>query len=407
MKRIGLLLGAALIVGICYFVVYPRLFPRSLSTVSTAPLVNAPPAGTKGHERGGAASVVVASAKSEDVPVTKTVVGTIEPVDTVAIKPQIDGIVVETEVADGQVVKNGDVLLRLDDRAIRAMLDKDQALLAKDQASLVAANLDLQSAMDLQKRNVDTNQQVYQADAAAKVLEATIAMDKAQITADQVQLSYTIIAAPMDGRVGVVNTSVGNLVRSADTNGLLTITRMAPLRVAFTIAERDLPGLRAAVANHPTPVRIELPGQKQPIASGTLNFIDSSVDPSTGTVVMKADLANTDGALWPGQYVTAVVELTVHKNATTVPLVSIQQGNDGTFVFLVHPDKTVAKQNVTLADTVGDTAVIASGLGPGDQVVVDGQLHLQDGSLVQTSSPAADVESRNPTGQADTREAAK
>ncbi|TXR49639.1 efflux RND transporter periplasmic adaptor subunit [Phyllobacterium endophyticum] len=407
MKRIGLLLGAAFILGIGSFVVYPRLLPRSPSPVSGAPLADASSAVSKGHKGGGAASVVVASVKSENVPVTKTVVGTIEPVDTVAIKPQIDGIVVETEVTDGQLVKTGDVLLRLDDRAIRAMLDKDQALLAKDQASLVAANLDLQSAMDLQKRSVDTNQQVYQADAAAKVLQATIAMDRAQITADQVQLSCTIIAAPMDGRVGVVNTSVGNLVRTADTSGLLTITRMAPLRVAFTIAERDLPGLRAAVADHPTPVEIKLPGQKETVASGTLNFIDSSVDTSTGTVVMKADLANTDGALWPGQYVTAIVELTVHENATTVPLVAIQQGNDGTFVFLVHPDKSVAKQNVTLTDTVGDKAVIASGLGPGDQVVVDGQLHLQDGSLVQTSSPTADVDSHNSTGQADTREVAK
>ncbi|WP_114430924.1 efflux RND transporter periplasmic adaptor subunit [Phyllobacterium bourgognense] len=393
MKRIGLLLGAALIAGIGYFVVYPELYQHASPPAQSTSSGDTSPASGKVRKGGGTASVVVASAKSEDVPVTKTIVATMEPIDTVAVKPQIDGVVVATEVTDGQMVKTGDVLFQLDDRAIRAMIDKDQALLAKDQASLVAANLDLTSAQDLQKRNVDTNQQVYQFEAAVKVLEATINMDKAQIAADQVQLSYMTITAPIDGRVGVVNTSVGNFVRNNDTNALLTITKMAPLRVAFVIAERDLPALRSAVADHPTPVQVKLPGSNDTVATGTLNFIDSSVDTSSGTVVLKADIANMDGALWPGQYVTAVVELTVHKNATTVPLVAIQQGNDGSFVFLVHSNKTVAKQNITLTDMVGDTAVVASGIAPGDQVVVDGQLHLQDGSPVQTSTQAADIAS--------------
>ena len=128
-----------------------------------------------------------------------------------------------------------------------------------------------------------------------------------------------------------------------------------------------------------------------------MNFIDSSVDTASGTVVLKADIANDDGALWPGQYVTAVVDLSVHKNATTVPSIAIQQGNDGSFVFLVHPDKTVAMQNVTLANTVGETAVVASGITPGDQVVVDGQLHLQEGPLCRRRTQAAGYRRRRPT----------
>jgi multidrug efflux system membrane fusion protein len=406
MKRIGLLIVVLALVGIGLFLAYPEVFHRASSPVAGAASTTAGPgsAAKAGNSRkgAGAASVVVAAAKSEDVPVTKTVVGTMEPIDTVAVKPQIDGVVVATQVSDGQMVKTGDVLFRLDDRAIRAMIGKDQAQLAKDQASLVAANQDLAGAHDLLRRGVDTNQQVYQADAVAKVLEASIGMDKAQIEADQVQLSYTTITAPIDGRVGVINTSIGNLVRSADTGiGLLTITRMAPLRVAFTLAERDLPAVRAAVAQQPTSVAIKLPDSSDAIATGTLNFIDSSVDTGSGTVVLKADIANADGALWPGQYVTAVLELSVHKNATTVPLVAVQQGNDGPFVFVVHPDKTVALQMVTLIDTVGDTAVVASGVSPGDRVVVDGQLHLQDGAPVQTS-PRADLVSStaSPTQQA-------
>ncbi|PSH64789.1 efflux RND transporter periplasmic adaptor subunit [Phyllobacterium brassicacearum] len=404
MKRIGLAIAIPVTIGVGYFLACPELSLRAsapdTSAMPSASLSTEKEATATGKRGKGSAvpSVVVAEAKTEDVPVSKTVVGTIEPIDTVAVRPQIDGVVIADNVTDGQMVKAGDVLFRLDDRAIRAMIDKDQAQLAKDQASLVAANLDLSSAQNLEKQRVDTNQQVYQADAAVKVLEASIAMDKAQIEADQVQLSYMTIAAPIDGRVGVVNTSLGNLVRTADTgNGLLTITRMAPLRVAFTIAESDLPALRAAVADHPTRVQIQLPGGSETIATGTLNFIDSSVDTASGTVVLKADLDNRDGALWPGQYVTAIVDLSLQKNATTVPLIAVQQGNNGSFVFLVRADKTAAMQPVTLTSSVGDTAVIASGIKPGDQVVVDGQLHLQDGATVRTSSDAsslADVEAR-------------
>ncbi len=400
MKRIGLVIAIPVIIGVGYFLAYPELSLRAsapdtnaMPSASFLTENEAPATGMRG--KGSAVpSVVVAEAKTEDVPVSKTVVGTIEPVDTVAVRPQIDGVVIADNVTDGQMVKAGDVLFRLDDRAIRAMIDKDQAQLAKDQASLVAANLDLSSAQDLEKQRVDTNQQVYQANAAVKVLEASIAMDKAQIEADRIQLSYMTITAPIEGRVGVVTTSLGNLVRTADTgNGLLTITRMAPLRVAFTIAESDLPALRAAVADHPTRVQIQLPAGSETIATGTLNFIDSSVDTASGTVVLKADLDNRDGALWPGQYVTAIVDLSLQKNATTVPLIAVQQGNNGSFVFLVRADKTAAMQPVTLTSTVGDTAVIASGIKPGDQIVVDGQLHLQDGATVRTSQSQTDASS--------------
>lgn len=395
MKRIGLVIAIPVMIGVGYFLAYPDRSPRA-----SAPDQGAMPTASLSASNGSATAqtrkrnaivplVVVAAAKKEDVPVAKTVVGTIEPVETVAIRPQIDGVVVAKNVADGQMVKAGDILFKLDDRAIRATLDKDQASLAKDEASLVAAKLDLSGAQNLAKQRVDTDQQVYQSEAAVKVLEAMIEMDKAQISADQVQLSYMTIAAPIDGRVGVVNTSVGNLVRTDDTTSLLTITRMAPLRVAFTLAESDLPALRAAVATHPAAVKIKLPGRNDTVANGTLNFIDSSVDTASGTIVLKADVANEDGALWPGQYVTTVVDLSVQKDATTVPLIAVQQGNSGSFVFLVHPDKKVAMQNVTLGNTAGDTAVIASGVKPGDEVVVDGQLHLQDGATVQTTTKEA------------------
>ncbi|MGO4451997.1 efflux RND transporter periplasmic adaptor subunit [Phyllobacterium sp. TAF24] len=383
MKRLGLLIAFVVLAGLGYVFLYPHL--------------NAPPAGKgpttvatatqgKGSGKGRSAavpSIVAATAKTEDVPISKTVVGNIEPIDTVVIRPQADGVVMVTSVKDGQMVKAGDVLFQLDDRTIRATIDKDKAALAKDQANLDSANQDLIAAQALSNRKIDTQQQAYQALAAVNALKASIAMDQAQIEADQVQLSYMTIKAPIDGRVGVVNTSVGNLVRMADTgSGLLTITRMAPLRVSFTVAESDLPTLRDAMKERPLNVLIKVPGSKNVVASGPLNFVDSSVDTASGTIVLKADVANDNGALWPGQYVTATVEIGTHKDAVTVPLIAIQQGNDGTFAFVVGADKKVVKQAVTVVETVGDIAVTTAGLKSGDHVVIDGQLHLQDGSSV-------------------------
>jgi multidrug efflux system membrane fusion protein len=399
-KRLGLLIAFVVLAGLGYVFLYPHL--------------NAPPAGKgpttvatatqgKGSGKGRSAavpSIVAATAKTEDVPISKTVVGNIEPIDTVVIRPQADGVVMVTSVKDGQMVKTGDVLFQLDDRTIRATIDKDKAALAKDQANLDSANQDLIAAQALSNRKIDTQQQAYQALAAVNALKASIAMDQAQIEADQVQLSYMTIKAPIDGRVGVVNTSVGNLVRMADTgSGLLTITRMAPLRVSFTVAESDLPTLRNAMKERPLNVLIKVPGSKNVVASGPLNFVDSSVDTASGTIVLKADVANDNGALWPGQYVTATVEIGTHKDAVTVPLIAIQQGNDGTFAFVVGADKKVTKQAVTVVETVGDTAVTTAGLKSGDHVVIDGQLHLQDGSSVIET--VADSQSAVPALSAD------
>jgi membrane fusion protein, multidrug efflux system len=221
-KRLGLLIAFVVLAGLGYIFLSPHL--------------NAPPAG-KGRSAA-VPSIVAATAKTEDVPITKTVVGNIEPINTVIIRPQADGVVMATNVKDGQMVKAGDVLFQLDDRTIRATIEKDKAALAKDQANLDSANQDLIGAQALSSQKINTQQQTYQALAVVNALKASIAMDTAQIQADEVLLSYMTIKAPIDGRVGVVNTSVGNFVRTADTGGgLLTITRMAPLRVSFTVAE--------------------------------------------------------------------------------------------------------------------------------------------------------------------------
>lgn len=395
MKRLGRLIAFVVLAGLGYIFLSPHLNAPPAGKGPTTVAATAPAAGSGKGRSAAVPSIVAATAKTEDVPITKTVVGNIEPINTVIIRPQADGMVMATNVKDGQMVKAGDVLFQLDDRTIRATIEKDKAALAKDQANLDSANQDLIAAQALSSQRINTQQQTYQALAVVNALKASIAMDTAQIQADEVLLSYMTIKAPIDGRVGVVNTSVGNFVRTADTGGgLLTITRMAPLRVSFTVAESDLPTLRDAMKERQLDVLVKVPGSKEVIASGPLNFVDSSVDTASGTIVLKADVANDDGALWPGQYINATVEIGTHKDAVTVPLIAIQQGNDGTFAFVVGPDKKVIKQAVTVVETVGDTAVTTAGLKSGDHVVIDGQLHLQDGSSVIET--VADVDTAAP-----------
>ncbi len=248
-----------------------------------------------------------------------------------------------------------------------------------------------------------TQQQLEQQQALVKTGQASIAVDKAQLQADEVQLGYTTITAPIAGRVGVVNVTTGNLVRASDANPLLTITQMAPLRVSYTVPERDLASYRTALAgSDPVTVKAIDPTSGKERATGQLNFIDSSVDTGSGTIVLKADFANADGALWPGEYVRVQSQLGIRKNATVVPLTAVQQTDQGFFVFLVKPGATVAKQVVTVADTRGDRAIIASGVTPGDHVVTEGQLRLTDGAAIRETiagggKPAPGI-SANETG---------
>lgn len=341
-----------------------------------------------GSGAGRGIAVVTAAAVSQDVPETRHAVGWIEPIATVAVRSRIDGVVVEQDVTDGVLVKAGDVLFRLDDSAIQAAIARDQASIQKDQASLDEANVELKRARELLAKSVDTPEQVDQQAAATKVLEATVAMDKAQLQADQVQLGYATITAPIDGRTGVVNATKGNVVHASDQAPLVTLTRMSPLRASFNAPERDLDRYRAAMASSdPVTVTLATAEGGPPIATGRLTFIDSSVDTAAGAIMLKAEFQNEDGKLWPGQYVHAAVELGKTANATVVPLVAIQQNEQGPYVFLVKPDHTVAIQPVTLGTVSDDGAVIASGVTPGDRVVVEGQLRLKDGAAIREAPP--------------------
>lgn len=389
MKRVLYVVVFLAIAAALYVYAYPRLSGvSSADAQQTASTGGSGDAAAQGGKSGGfATAVVTAVAKQQTVPVTKSAVGFIEPANTVVVRSRADGVVIDAPVQEGQTVKVGDLLFKLDDRAVQAMIAKDQAQIAKDQANEASAQATLEREQNLVKKGVDP-QSTLDADVAAeKAAQATISVDQAQTQADQVTLSYMTITAPMAGRVGTVNTSIGNIVHASDTSatGLLTITQMSPLRVSFSIAESDLDSFRSALDKQPKgiPVKILAPGDKDARATGNLSFIDSSVDTNSGTIVIKADVDNTAGTLWPGQYVSAVTQLSAYDNATTIPLQAVQQSDQGSFVFAVGSDAKAKKLPVTVVASIGDLAIVGNQLKPGDHVVTEGQLRLSDGSPVR------------------------
>jgi multidrug efflux system membrane fusion protein len=337
---------------------------------------------------GGGIAVVTATAATKDLPLVRHAVGWMEAVATVDVKSRISGIVTGQHVADGQTVAAGDVLFELDDRALQAVVAKDAAQIDRDQAALDIAHLDARRTADLAARHAGSQQDAETAAATEKSAAATLEADRAQADADGIALGYATIAAPIAGRAGAVTTNVGALVSANDTTGLVTLTQMAPLDVRFALPDSDLDMLRSAFAQGRVPVAVSVAGAAVP-AEGRLVFIDSAVDTTTGTIAAKAEVANADGALWPGQYVDVALTLAMHMGATAVPLVAVQEGQDGPFVWLVDGAGKAKRQAVATGIADGADVEITHGLAAGDQVVVEGQLRLRDGVPVAASAEGA------------------
>ena len=339
-------------------------------------------------------AVVAAEAKLGDFPIIRTTVGLIEPVASVIIRARIDGQIVEQRVADGQQVKAGDILFRLDDREIRAQTLRDQAQIDRDEATLARAEVDLQRFQDLSARNVTSQMRTDQMATDVKVAAANVAAGQAALQTSRVRLSYTEIRAPIDGQLGTIRVTPGNLVKGSETtgDGLVTVTAIRPLRVSFTLPERDLPLLRASLGSGDGQgsgrVRVYVGESQTVVAEGAVSFIETSVDVQSGTVTAKAVLPNEDRVLWPGQFVRVAVELGRRSDVVIVPLVAIQAGQTGPYVFAIK-DGAADVRAVELAGTIADTAAISTGLSPGERVVIDGQLRLRRGSRV-VETPAGE-----------------
>lgn len=392
---LGVIAVACIVAGGLYFspATMNKLRQMLPMQQASAPAASATPAAGSNGAR--SISIVAATASTADFPIRRYAIGFVSSPAVVSVNPRVSSQIVSIAVKDGQMVKAGDVLFTLDDRALKAQLAKDQATLAKDQALLTSSQADLQRAKDLVAKQAGTQQTYDQAAAAQKAAAATVEADKATIDADNVQLGFATITAPISGRLGAINTAIGNLVNTSNGNSststpLVTITQMDPLQVNFNLPESDLALLHKALA-HPQDgaVMLTKDGDPTPIGKGTLDFVDSSVDTASGTIATRASLPNPDLTLWPGQYVNVIVSAGTMPQMTSVPTVAVQPSQKGPFVYVVKPDNTVEMRPVQVALTEGDNSAISQGLKSGERVVVEGQTRLKNGAAVHEGKATA------------------
>ena len=331
-----------------------------------------------------AVAVRVAEVTQASMPIRRRTIGWVEPIATVAIKSRINSVIMEQHATDGAFVNKGDVLFVLDDREAKATIARDEAAMAQHQAEVERARGDLERTKTLVAKQTASKQTLDQVVAAARAAEAAVEADKAILQADRLTLSYTTITAPISGRLGAVAVTPGNLVAENGDVALVTITQMQPIRLSFTLPDRDIDALRAALAQYPpAAVRVFTKGEKTARANGNLIFIDSTVDAASGTITAKAEFANENLALWPGQYFDVEIELGVEPQASIIPTVALQVGQDGLFVFVITPDNKAEMRKVTVTGSDADKSAVTTGLQPGERVVVEGQHRLSPGAPVE------------------------
>src|SRR5580693_2910284 len=330
-----------------------------------------------------AVSVAVAKVQQQDMPVYLVGLGSVTAFYTANIKSRVDGQIMRVNFQEGQVVKEGDLLIVIDPRPFQVQLEQMQAQLFKDQATLRDARLNLQRFTTLIPSGSIAQQQVDTQQSLVDQLDGQVRTDQAQIDNAKLQLVYCNITAPFTGRVGLRQVDPGNIVHAADTNPMLILTQLQPIAVIFTLPEDQLPTVAQHMKNSTLLVQAYSRDDQTKLAMGKLQTIDNQIDQTTGTAKLKAVFDNKDNALWPNQFVNANLLLETRKNSTVLPTAAILRGPQGTFVYLVKPDKTVEAHTVTIALSQGNITVVTSGLNPGDSVVTDGQDKLQTGSSIE------------------------
>jgi len=350
-----------------------------------------------------AVPVGVFTAVRQDMPVYLTGLGSVTAFNTVSVKSRVDGQLVRVNFREGQQVKKGDLLVLIDPRPFQVQLAQAQAQQYKDQASLRDAQLNYQRFKDLlQESGAMSQQQVDTQKATADQFEGAVRADQAAIDNAKLQIEYCHITAPVSGRIGLRMVDVGNIVHASDQNAMLVITQLQPISVIFTLPEDSLPVVVRRMKQGTLKVDAFSRDDQTKLASGALLTIDNQIDPTTGTDRLKATFDNKDGALFPNQFVNVRLALDVQKNVTVVPSVAVQRGPQGTFVYVVKPDKTVDARPVTVALTQSNQSAIANGLEPGDVVVTDGQDKLQKGAKVEPRGRSPSSNASQPSAAAPT-----
>jgi multidrug efflux system membrane fusion protein len=344
--------------------------------------------------------VLVAAATTRDVPIYLDGLGTVQAFNTVTIKPMVDGPLIDVDFKEGQDVKKGDVLARIDPRLYQAALDQAVAKKVQDEAQLANARLDLVRYNKLMAAQSTSEQLAATQRALVAQLTAQVQQDQAQIETAQTNLSYTTIAAPLAGRTGMRQVDAGNIVHATDTTGIVVITQLQPISVVFTLPQQALQQVAAAM-HAGTPAVLAYPqgvveNDATMIDRGTLAVLDNQVDPTTGTIKLKATFPNADNKLWPGGFVGIRLQVATARNATVVPVAAVQQGPNGAYVYIVNTDDTVTRRAVTISHQDEQGAIIAEGVKPGERLVTDGAARLSDGKKVAIAPAAGEAAPTTP-----------
>jgi multidrug efflux system membrane fusion protein len=349
-------------------------------------------AGTGGRDKANSSQapapipVTIAQAKKADFLVYLNGLGAVEPYQTVLIRSRVDGQVTKIAFKQGQMVKEGDVLVQIDPRPYQAALDQAVAKKAQDEATLKNAQLDLVRYAGLAKEDSVAAQKVDTQQATVNELIAQIKGDQASIDNAQTQVDYTTIRAPLTGKTGFRLVDAGNIVHAVDTTGIVTIVQLQPIAVVFTAPEEDVPQINKALAAGVTPVIALSSDGLRTLSQGHLAVVNDAIDPASGAIDMKATFENADGALWPGLSVSTRLLVDTLKQVTVVPDGAVQRGPNGLYAFVVSSDNKVETRDITVGEEGDGQSVVLTGLTAGETVVTAGQYRLVQGSLVQSSA---------------------
>jgi membrane fusion protein, multidrug efflux system len=329
--------------------------------------------------------VTVATVQRTDFPVQIEGLGTVQPYNTVTLRTRVDGQIENIYVKEGQLVKQGDLLLQIDPRPFQAALDEASAKEQQDEANLYNANLNFQRDAKLVTQNFTSQQQYDNDGSTVRQLTAQVASDKASVFNAQTQLSYTQIRAPISGRTSIRTVDIGNIVQ-AGSQAVMTIAQVQPIAVVFTAPEGELPRIYQAMQKGPVTVDALTADDSLTLASGRLSVINNTVDTATGTIELKADYANENNALWPGLSVDTRMLTETLKNVVVAPEDAVEHGPNGLYAYVIDKNDKAQVRTISTSDSNSGKVVISKGLAPGDRVVVAGQYRLQAGTLVAAST---------------------
>jgi multidrug efflux system membrane fusion protein len=322
----------------------------------------------------------------KSAPVLLRTIGNVDAYSTVSVKPQVSAELEEVRFREGQFVRKHDLLFLLDRRPFDAALHQAEGTLAHDRAQAANARVEAQRYAKLWQAGVTPKEQFDQYQSTADALDAAVKADEAAVETARLNVEYCSIYSPIDGQTSNLMVYPGNLVKANDVPILVTINQVQPVYVEFTIAEAELASVRAAMKQHPLVVEATAQDNPAEVERGVLTFINNQVDTATGTIHLKATFSNPARRLWPGQFVDVVLRLEEQPHAIVIPAQAVQNGQEGTYVFVVRPDGTAESRPVTVARSLDSQSVISKGLSPGERVVTDGQLRLVPGARVTIKS---------------------